>query len=126
MKGIQLCRLGRSITPIHLRLHETRCAVYYICRNSISISPPPTPDYRGHVSLECHEDCSIAYHLTCWRKYKTECEQKTDKEFLLTPCATPDCCGYVSMVVIYDTKGAVKAKVRRGGGGRGVDLPGYY
>jgi hypothetical protein len=67
-------------------------------------------DYRGHVSLECHEDCSIAYHLTCWRKYKTECEQKTDKEFLLTPCATPDCCGYVSMVVIYDTKGAVKAK----------------
>ena len=79
-----------------------------------NFSPPPLspPDYRGHVSLECHEDCSIAYHLSCWRKYKTECEQKTDKEFLLTPCATPDCCGYVRMVVIYDTKGAVKAKVR--------------
>lgn len=65
------------------------------------------------MSLECNEDCSIAYHLTCWRKYKTECEQKTDKEFLLTACATPDCCGFVSVVVVYDNKGGIKAKVRR-------------
>jgi hypothetical protein len=68
------------------------------------------PDYRGHMTLECNHDCNISYHPYCWRKFKTESEQKTDKEFLLTPCPTPDCCGFVRMVIVYDNKGAIKAK----------------
>jgi hypothetical protein len=67
-------------------------------------------DYRGHMTLECNHDCNISYHPYCWRKFKTESEQKTDKEFLLTPCPTPDCCGFVRMVIVYDNKGAIKAK----------------
>ena len=64
------------------------------------------------MSLECHEDCSIAYHQSCWRKYKNDCEQKTDKDFLLTPCATPDCSGFVKLIIIFDNKGKHKARVR--------------
>ena len=72
---------------------------------------PLSPDYRGHVTLECHQDCSISYHPSCWRKKKTESEQNTDKDFLLTDCLTPDCTGLVNVVIVYDNKGAIKAKV---------------
>ena len=38
-------------------------------------------------------------------------EQKTDKDFLLSPCATPDCGGLVSVVIVFGNKGDIKAKV---------------
>ena len=61
--------------------------------------------------MECSEGCSIAYHTSCWRRYKTESEQNSDKEFLCTACPTPDCSGAIKMVAIHDTKGQIKAKV---------------
>ena len=62
--------------------------------------------------MECSEGCTISFHPTCWRRNKTDSEQKTDREFLLTVCPTPDCVGIIKMLVVYDNKGGIKAKVR--------------
>lgn len=68
-------------------------------------------DYKGHVRLLCSEGCSIAYHPTCWRKFKGECVIGADKDYLATPCPTPDCEGRIKAVYIHNDKGIAKIKV---------------
>ena len=70
-------------------------------------------DYKGHVDVQCSESCSIVYHTSCWRKFKS-CGVigGGDKELLDTPCPTPDCNGLVRVVKVYDFKNKVKIKVR--------------
>ncbi len=73
---------------------------------------PPPPEYRGHVFLTCSQSCSIAYHPTCWRRFKNESVVNSDRDFLLTSCPTPDCAGEVDSVSVFDLKGKCKIKVR--------------
>ncbi|KAF2360929.1 Zinc finger RING-type [Trinorchestia longiramus] len=67
--------------------------------------------YTGHVELSCEEDCHIFYHPICWRFIK---DQKatddnfshnknkiSDKDFVSSPCLTPDCTGRIESVRIF-------------------------
>ncbi len=60
--------------------------------------------------LLCSENCSIAYHPTCWRRFKNESIINSDRDFLLTPCPTPDCFGHVRSISVFDLKGKCKIK----------------
>ena len=68
-------------------------------------------DYKGHILLACCESCLIAYHSSCWRRFKSESVINSDRDFLLTPCPTPDCSGDVKTVTVYDLKGKCKIRV---------------
>jgi len=99
-------------------------------------------EYKGRVEVQCSESCSIVYHTSCWRKFKGYQIIGGDKELLNTQCPTPDCCGLVRVVVVFDAKNKVKIKVSEivcvcvcvcvrkgwggggggGGGGRGLKI----
>ena len=71
-------------------------------------------DYKGHVLLQCVENCSISYHASCWRRFKTEGITGADKDHLGSDCPTPDCPGTIKTVTVYDNRGKIKIKVSQG------------
>lgn len=73
--------------------------------------PLSDSDYKGHVLLACSDSCLIAYHSSCWRRFKSESVISSDRDFLLTPCPTPDCSGDVKTVTVYDLMGKCKIRV---------------
>ena len=78
---------------------------------SVSLSLSLPVDYKGHVLLQCLENCSIHYHTSCWRRFKTEGVTGADKDHLGSDCPTPDCLGTIKTVTVYDNRGKIKIKV---------------
>ena len=62
--------------------------------------------------MQCTESCSISYHASCWRRFKSEGMISTEKDFLMTICPTPDCHGSISTISVYNNKGKVQNHVR--------------
>lgn len=62
--------------------------------------------------MQCSEGCSISYHPACWRKFKSDCVVGADRDFLTTPCPTPDCEGTIKALSIYDS-GKRRIRVRK-------------
>ncbi|XP_072369328.1 E3 ubiquitin-protein ligase TTC3 isoform X2 [Scyliorhinus torazame] len=68
------------------------------------------PDFKGFIQVMCLQ-CSVEYHINCWKKLKaTSFEDKNDKDFLKSPCFTPDCGGQISKIIIFNSKGLVKCE----------------
>uniref|UniRef100_UPI00398F8B31 E3 ubiquitin-protein ligase TTC3 isoform X2 n=1 Tax=Pristiophorus japonicus TaxID=55135 RepID=UPI00398F8B31 len=69
------------------------------------------PDFKGFIQVMCYLQCRVEYHINCWKKLKASSfEDKNDKDFLRSPCFTPDCEGKVSRIVIFNSKGLVKCE----------------
>ncbi|XP_078088843.1 E3 ubiquitin-protein ligase TTC3 isoform X2 [Mustelus asterias] len=69
------------------------------------------PDFKGFIQVMCYLQCRVEYHINCWKKLKaTSFEDKNDKDFLRSPCFTPDCGGQISKIVIFNSKGLVKCE----------------
>ncbi|XP_067849412.1 E3 ubiquitin-protein ligase TTC3 [Heptranchias perlo] len=69
------------------------------------------PDFKGFIQVMCYLQCRVEYHINCWKKLKaTAFEDKNDKDFLRSPCFTPDCGGKISRIVIFNSKGLVKCE----------------
>ena len=75
--------------------------------------PPPPADYKGYIRMACSEGCNICYHPACWRKFKGDSVVGADKDFMGTPCPTPDCEGDIRSVWVYDHIGLKKVKERQ-------------
>lgn len=59
----------------------------------------------------CTDGCCIAYHSTCWRKFKSDCVVGADRELLSSACPTPDCEGLIKTVSVHGASGAIKLRV---------------
>ncbi|XP_067897297.1 E3 ubiquitin-protein ligase TTC3 isoform X2 [Heterodontus francisci] len=69
------------------------------------------PDFKGFIQVMCYLQCRVEYHINCWKKLKAiSFEDKNDKDFLRSPCFTPDCGGKISKIVIFNSKGLVKCE----------------
>lgn len=61
-------------------------------------------DFKGYTLMRCSEKCSIGFHPTCWRRFKTSrTDHSNEKNLISTPCVTPDCPGKVTHIAIYET-----------------------
>eukprot|EP00118_Oscarella_pearsei_P017542 m.174369 g.174369 ORF g.174369 m.174369 type:complete len:1866 (+) comp39111_c1_seq6:173-5770(+) len=61
------------------------------------------PDFKGFVRVICTEGCRVEYLPSNWRKVKVaHIDRSTEKDFLSCRCLTPDCCGTIICVEIYD------------------------
>ena len=61
--------------------------------------------------MQCDEGCCIAYHPSCWRRFKNDSVVGADRDFLNTQCPTPDCGGHIKTVSIHDSDKKTKVKV---------------
>ncbi|XP_078416432.1 E3 ubiquitin-protein ligase TTC3 [Cetorhinus maximus] len=69
------------------------------------------PGFKGFIQVMCYLQCRVEYHINCWKKLKaTSFEDKNDKDFLRSPCFTPDCGGQISKIVIFNSKGLMKCE----------------
>lgn len=73
------------------------------------------PDFKGYLNVICEENCIVSYHPCCWKALKEQHEgginRMSDKDFLGQVCVTPDCCGKISSIHIYDDTGELKNDV---------------
>ncbi|XP_034540363.1 E3 ubiquitin-protein ligase TTC3 [Notolabrus celidotus] len=72
------------------------------------------PDFKGFIQMSCCQSCMVEYHMTCWKTLKTlktsPVFEKSEKDFLLESCFTPDCVGKICGIKIYGPTGLVKCK----------------
>merc|ERR1719474_1896027 len=74
---------------------------------SIYLEPP---DIAQYVTVTCFEGCRINFHSGCWEELKMiklQCRSPRDKDFLGSPCLTPDCDRAVVGIVIKGRRGEV-------------------
>ncbi|XP_054717295.1 uncharacterized protein LOC129226690 [Uloborus diversus] len=64
------------------------------------------PDFKGFICISCSEQCSLQYHVPCWRTMKTDLSL-SDKDFLSKNCLTPDCSGSIAEVKNIDKQGNI-------------------
>ncbi|XP_073524498.1 E3 ubiquitin-protein ligase TTC3 isoform X3 [Phyllobates terribilis] len=88
-----------------------------ICRYEQCLSLPKTqiyfsdPNFKGFIRMVCCQFCSVEFHVCCWKKMKaTMYSDKNDKDFLKYRCLTPDCKGFISHIVIFDSMAQVKCE----------------
>ncbi|XP_053561911.1 E3 ubiquitin-protein ligase TTC3 [Bombina bombina] len=88
-----------------------------LCRYEQCLNLPKTqiyftdPDFKGFIRIVCCQFCRVEFHIMCWKKLKANMyADKNDKDFLKSPCITPDCQGNISSVVILDSTGLVKCE----------------
>ncbi|XP_063812625.1 E3 ubiquitin-protein ligase TTC3 isoform X2 [Pseudophryne corroboree] len=88
-----------------------------VCRYENCLSLPKTqiyfsdPDFKGFIRMMCCRYCRVEFHICCWKRLKaTKYSDKNDKDFLKYTCLTPDCTGFISHVVIYDSSAQVKCE----------------
>ncbi|XP_074528283.1 E3 ubiquitin-protein ligase TTC3 [Halichoeres trimaculatus] len=69
------------------------------------------PDFKGFIQMSCCQSCIVEYHMACWKTLKTSpVFEKSEKDFLLESCFTPDCVGKICDIKIYCSTGLVKCK----------------
>ncbi|XP_053792533.1 E3 ubiquitin-protein ligase TTC3 isoform X2 [Vidua chalybeata] len=69
------------------------------------------PDFKGFIRVICCQQCRLEFHISCWKKLKTASySDKNDKDFLKEMCFTPDCKGFISKIVIFNSSGLVKCE----------------
>ncbi|XP_033915944.1 E3 ubiquitin-protein ligase TTC3 isoform X2 [Melopsittacus undulatus] len=68
------------------------------------------PDFKGFIRITCCQQCRVEFHISCWKKLKTNYSDKNDKDFLQELCFTPDCTGLISKIVIFSSSGLVKCE----------------
>ncbi|XP_014793678.1 PREDICTED: E3 ubiquitin-protein ligase TTC3 isoform X2 [Calidris pugnax] len=69
------------------------------------------PDFKGFIRITCCQQCRVEFHISCWKKLKTtNFNDKNDKDFLQELCFTPDCKGFISKIVIFNSSGLVKCE----------------
>ncbi|KAM6983525.1 E3 ubiquitin-protein ligase TTC3 [Tautogolabrus adspersus] len=69
------------------------------------------PDFKGFIQISCCQSCTVEYHIACWKTLKTSpVFEKSEKDFLLESCFTPDCVGKICNIKIYGPTGLVKCK----------------
>ncbi|KAM9300003.1 E3 ubiquitin-protein ligase TTC3 isoform 3-T3 [Morus bassanus] len=68
------------------------------------------PDFKGFIRITCCQQCRVEFHISCWKKLKTNYSDKNDKDFLQELCFTPDCTGLISKIVIFSSSGVVKCE----------------
>merc|ERR1712226_525688 len=73
------------------------------------------PDCHGYLSVYCHLDCRLDYHMSCWEMYKEgfinvlkTSKTPSERDFFNTCCFTPDCGGIIIRINITDLNGDVK------------------
>ncbi|KAG8590994.1 hypothetical protein GDO81_007005 [Engystomops pustulosus] len=88
-----------------------------VCRYEQCLSLPKAqiyfsdPDFKGFIRMVCCQYCRVEFHVCCWKKMKaTLYSDKNDKDFLKYTCLTPDCKGFISHIVIYDSMAQVKCE----------------
>ncbi|XP_069802308.1 E3 ubiquitin-protein ligase TTC3 isoform X2 [Dendropsophus ebraccatus] len=88
-----------------------------ICRYEQCLSLPKAqiyfsdPDFKGFIRMVCCQLCRVEFHVCCWKKMKaTLYSDKNDKDFLKYTCLTPDCKGFISHIVIFDSMAQVKCE----------------
>ncbi|XP_068455847.1 E3 ubiquitin-protein ligase TTC3 [Clinocottus analis] len=68
------------------------------------------PDFKGYIQLCCCKNCSVEYHIACWKTFKTSFLEKNEKDFLHESCLTPDCIGQICSIRIFGPTGLPKCK----------------
>uniref|UniRef100_A0A3Q3LLN6 RING-type E3 ubiquitin transferase n=1 Tax=Labrus bergylta TaxID=56723 RepID=A0A3Q3LLN6_9LABR len=69
------------------------------------------PNFKGFIEISCCQSCTIEYHIACWKTLKTSAVfEKSEKDFLLESCFTPDCVGKICNIKIYGPTGLLKCK----------------
>ncbi|XP_020496201.2 E3 ubiquitin-protein ligase TTC3 [Labrus bergylta] len=69
------------------------------------------PNFKGFIEISCCQSCTIEYHIACWKTLKTSpVFEKSEKDFLLESCFTPDCVGKICNIKIYGPTGLLKCK----------------
>ena len=63
-------------------------------------------DYKGYYQITCQDQCKIEFHPYCWKDKKSQNNLKYEKDFLATPCFTPDCHGLITQIVRFQGKNA--------------------
>ncbi|XP_075053339.1 E3 ubiquitin-protein ligase TTC3 isoform X2 [Mixophyes fleayi] len=88
-----------------------------VCRYEQCSSLPKTqiyfsdPDFKGFIRMMCCQYCRVEFHVCCWKRLKAaKYSDKNDKDFLKYTCLTPDCKGFISHIVIYDSSAQVKCE----------------
>ncbi|XP_077149996.1 E3 ubiquitin-protein ligase TTC3 isoform X2 [Ranitomeya variabilis] len=88
-----------------------------VCRYEQCLSLPKAqiyfsdPDFKGFIRMVCCHFCRVDFHVCCWKKMKaTMYSDKNDKDFLKYRCLTPDCKGFISHIVIFDSMAQIKCE----------------
>uniref|UniRef100_A0A3B4FQ11 Tetratricopeptide repeat domain 3 n=1 Tax=Pundamilia nyererei TaxID=303518 RepID=A0A3B4FQ11_9CICH len=90
-----ICRLDKCLCPVKAEIYFT------------------DPDFKGFIRICCCEDCTVEYHVTCWKTLKASAfSEKSEKDLLQEACLTPDCIGQICSITIFCPTGVVKCKVR--------------
>lgn len=88
-----ICRLDKCLCPVKAEIYIT------------------DPDFKGFIRICCCEDCTVEYHVTCWKTLKASAfSEKSEKDLLQEACLTPDCIGQICSITIFCPTGVVKCK----------------
>ncbi|KAM9332192.1 E3 ubiquitin-protein ligase TTC3 isoform 1-T1 [Pholidichthys leucotaenia] len=69
------------------------------------------PDFKGFIQICCCQQCTVEYHITCWKTMKLSVfSEKVEKDLLHEPCLTPDCVGQICSIKIIGPTGLMKCK----------------
>ncbi|XP_067137951.1 uncharacterized protein [Centruroides vittatus] len=63
----------------------------------------------GYYIIQCSDNCCIYFHSKCWKLMKKSKALITDQKTLLAgACLTPDCCGIINLIQIYNKSNELK------------------
>ncbi|XP_023224947.1 uncharacterized protein LOC111625909 isoform X2 [Centruroides sculpturatus] len=72
---------------------------------SFNRSIKATYSLDGYYIIQCSDNCCIYYHSKCWKLMKKSKALITDqKTFLAGACLTPDCCGIINLIQMYNKR----------------------